>query len=531
MKRLVVSALVMVMSSFLCGFTLFGGDLSDAKKVTLSLGNKRIESGNLIDDYKYFKNVEWVEEKQDDGSVIISATAEYYAKLHFHDREAKISKHVSNEKNTEILEWINKNIDSNESIAPIYVKFYFQRYTDSALQRDYIARIYVNMPHVRDEIFQKMKNNEMYISPFYEILFAKNPYDDKQSIPYKHPSPGNLFSLEALGEMLQQKPISAVSDGGYSIFMDYERQAKLEREKIQIEELKNLKSEMLKALSKLPSQPVGLFTICHDKETVLGYTTGSVYILEGILLDTDPTHGAENIHDEASMSIWYFSVPVGLDDFKNALKAQGTGSKLYMLTNIRKESSGVYSVDWKADGSNFTLRWNQDEYDLFWKDGQPVDLMESLNPQEAFINACAPKFETKTVIGILAVNKENTVFYLVDPDSGTRLVEFSKSTPNMHELLQSRAPKIGAKFTIDFAVSKDTQEVIRLIKAREIVKDSWSPESLDESRRLREQEAQKEYDHYFKLHQGKSKKELGSLYHKTRNRNERMAISDLLKQK
>lgn len=159
-----------------------------------------------------------------------------------------------------------------------------------------------------------------------------------------------------------------------------------------------------------------------------------------------------------------------------------------------------------------------------------MELMEILNPQEAFINACVPKTETKSVTGTLTANEDNTIFYLVDPESGTRLVEFSKSTPNIRELLQSRAPKLGAKFTIDFALSKDTQEVIRLIKAREIVEGDWSMDSLDESRRLREQEAQKEYDYYFTLHQGKSKRELGSLYHKTRNQNERKAISDLLKQ-
>lgn len=247
-------------------------------------------------------------------------------------------------------------------------------------------------------------------------------------------------------------------------------------------------------------------------------------------MDTDPTHGAENIKDEVSMSVWHFSMPVGHNDFKESLKAQGTGSKLYTLNNIQKEASGAYSVGWKADGVNFTLRWNQGGYDLFWKDGQRVELMEILDPQEAFTNACVPKTETKNFTGILTANEDNTIFYLVDPDSSTRLVEFSKSTPNIRELLQSRAPKIGAKFTTDFAFSKDTQEVIRLIKAIEVVEGGWSMESLDESRRLREQEAQKEYDYYFNLHQGKSKKELGALYHKTRNQNERKAISALLKQ-
>lgn len=529
MKRLGITVLVFAASWLLCGFTLFGGDISDAKKVTVPLENKRIEAGSLIDGYKYFKSVKWAEEKQDDGSIVITATAEYDAKLHFSDRETMVSRNVSGAKNTEILEWINANLASGQSIAPVYVKFYFSRYTDSAMQRDYIARVYANMPHVRDEIFQKMKNKEMSISPFYEIIFAQNPYAAKESVPYKHPSPGSLFSLEALGEMLQQKPISEIGDGSYSIFLDYERHSKAENERMQAEELGKLKLEMSQALSKLPSQPDGLFTICHSEGAMPGYIAGSVYTLESIRLDINPAHREAYVEDEAVMSIWHFSVPVGQDDFKNSLKSQGTGSKHYPLSNIQQEAPGSYSAGWKADGVNFTLRWNEGGYDLFWKDGQRVELKEILNPQEAFINACVPKTETKTFTGTLAANEDSTVFYLLAPDSGSRLVEFDKSTPNIYELLQSRAPKLGAKFTIDFAVSKDTQAVIRLIKAREIVSGSFSLDSLDESRRLREEEAQKEYDYYFNLHQGKDKRELGALYHKTRNQNERRAISALLK--
>lgn len=79
MKRFGLAVMVITVSCLLCGFTLFGGDISDAKKVTVPLGNKRIEAGSLIDDYRYFKNVKWVEEKQNNGSTIISATAEYDA--------------------------------------------------------------------------------------------------------------------------------------------------------------------------------------------------------------------------------------------------------------------------------------------------------------------------------------------------------------------------------------------------------------------------------------------------------------------
>lgn len=178
MKRLGLTVLVVAASWLLCGFTLFGGgDLSDAQKVTVPLGNKRIEAGSLIDGYKYFKSVKWGEEKQADGSIVITATAEYDAKLHFSDSATMVSRNVPGAKNAEILEWINANLASSQSIAPVYVKFYFSRYTDSAMQRDYIARVYANMPHVRDEIFQKIKNKEMSISPFYEIIFAQNPYD------------------------------------------------------------------------------------------------------------------------------------------------------------------------------------------------------------------------------------------------------------------------------------------------------------------------------------------------------------------
>ena len=96
------------------------------------------------------------------------------------------------------------------------------------------------------------------------------------------------------------------------------------------------------------------------------------------------------------MSVWHFSVPTERKDSKGNIRAQGTGSKLYMLNNIQREPSGFYSVGWKADGFNFALRWSESEYDLLWKDGQRVELMEFLNPQEAFINACINKVDSSS---------------------------------------------------------------------------------------------------------------------------------------
>lgn len=412
MKRLVVSALIMVISSFLCGFTLFSGDISDAKKVTLSLGNKRIEAGNLIDDYKYFKNVEWSEEKQDDGSTIISATAEYDAKLHFRDRETKVSKYVSDEKNTEILKWINTNLDSNQSIAPIYVKFYFSRYTYSALQRDYIARIYANMPHVRDEIFQKMKSNKMSISPFYEIFFAQNPYDAKQSTPYKHPSPGNLFSLEALGEMLQQKPISEVNEGIYFIFLDYERHSRNEIERKNREALNKKREEIQISLNKAQVSYGDCFIIYNENEF-----SCNIYILNKITLEMD----AGFINDFVTLDHKHLSYNISSGE-------------------ITEKSPGDIHVGLAAEIGSISFNIFDNAVKMTWDKSGHVDYEvssniyiadRSKNYRKVFTDMCLEKIELKEFSGRL-VEGGNKFDYkrpylLKDINTGETLLTFEPS--------------------------------------------------------------------------------------------------------
>lgn len=499
MKRLLVVTLLMVLVSLLCGFTLFGGDISTVQKMVLEGTSRSIT--DVISQYKYIKNVNWSEEEVNSEKHVV---LEFEYNVSFEADNPRWGSNPAFSATDGVLsfsQWITKENESptSDSCFPLTVKVYFS---------------------LKDE-----RHPLKFLISTLNAAVINVPAGDGKSASTIEYVPYDMFQ-----QMERKTWLSFAESPLTSAYFAYRRKAERVAGQANHEKLLVLKTEMSQVLNRLPKPPAGSFVICHGEGTVPGHITGSVYTLEGISLDIDPAHREASIEDRAFMSVWHFFMPVGRDDFKESLKAQSTGSKLYALNSIQKEASGAYSVGWKSDGVNFTLRWHQGGYDLFWKDAQHVELMEILNPQEAFINACVPKTETKSVTGTLTANEDNTIFYLVDPESGTRLVEFSKSTPNIRELLQSRAPKLGAKFTIDFALSKDTQEVIRLIKAREIVEGDWSMDSLDESRRLREQEAQKEYDYYFTLHQGKSKRELGSLYHKTRNQNERKAISDLLKQ-
>lgn len=459
MKRLAVIAVLITTSLFLCGFSLFGGDISDAKKITILWGNKKIKIGSLIDDYKYFKNVKWTKENQGDGSAIIVATAEYDVILHLSDNKKANHINNSNENDKEFIEWIDSNLQSKQSIAPIHVKFYFSRYKNSASQRDDIAQIYADRPHQRDEILQKMKSNEIYLELFYEIVFNQHPYtEEKQSSPYKYRRQ-DLFSVKALEEMRQQKPISAINDGVYSIFWSYERYMKAEKEKIREEEFIRLKTEMLQALNNIPKQPTGSFIMCNNKGAK---STGSVYTLERIILDENTAR--------AAMSVRHFSVLAGRINF------QGSDMNSWCsLDNIQKGSSGSYSAEWKYGASKFVLRWNKDGYDL-QKDSQSVELIELLNPEEAFMNMCGPKTEIQTFTGILAFDEHNSkLFYLFDPDSGSRLVEFNNSISKQDHSLSDR--DLDNLLTIDLLVTKDTQEKLSLEK---IIRES--PEEM--SKRL-----------------------------------------------
>ena len=61
MKRLFVVTLLMVLVSLLCGFTLFGGDISTVQKMILEGTSRSIT--DVITQYKYIKNVSWSEEE------------------------------------------------------------------------------------------------------------------------------------------------------------------------------------------------------------------------------------------------------------------------------------------------------------------------------------------------------------------------------------------------------------------------------------------------------------------------------------
>lgn len=268
------------------------------------------------------------------------------------------------------------------------------------------------MPHVRDEIFQKMKNNEMYISPFYEILFAKNPYDDKQSIPYKHPSPGNLFSMEALGEMLQQKPISEVNDGIYFIFLDYERHIRNEIERKNREALNKKREEIQIFLNKAQVSYGDCFIIYNENEF-----SCNIYILNKITLEMD----AGFINDFVTLDHKHLSYNISSGEITE--KSPGD-------IHVRLAAE-IGSISFKIFDNAVKMTWDESGH-VDYEVGASIYIADrSKDYRKVFTDMCLEKIELKELSGRL-VEGGNKFDYrrpylLKDINTGETLLTFEPS--------------------------------------------------------------------------------------------------------
>ena len=365
MKRLFVVTLLMVFVSLLCGFTLFGGDISTVQKMILEGTSRSIT--DVISQYKYIKNVSWSEEEVDSEKHVV---LEFEYDVSFEADNPRWASNPAFSATDGVLsfsQWVTKENESptSDSCFPLTVKVYFS---------------------LKDE-----RHPLKFLISTLNAAVINVPAGDGKSASTIEYVPYDMFQ-----QMEQKTWLSFAESPLASAYFAYRQEAERVAGQANHEKLLALKTEMSQVLSRLPKPPAGSFVICQGEGTVPGHITGSVYTLEGISLDTNPAHREASIEDRAFMSVWHFSVPTERKDSKGNIRAQGTGSKLYMLNNIQREPSGFYSVGWKADGFNFALRWSESEYDLFWKDGQRVELMEFLNPQEAFINACINKVDSSS---------------------------------------------------------------------------------------------------------------------------------------